>query len=214
MLTSAKLEETNSLEQNPELPMEIENVKMAEKKTEATITNEDTNKQCVKTETDKESDNKFVKTKTDKESDIMFVKTETDKESENMLPASKTIQGQVVIPPEVGQSVELSQNCQDDKSAKEEKVPLSKDNMVPSSQNQSITCEYDKPAASGVNKQSENEDDNIAQTCEDTSSFVRIAEDGIGALSLLMDYESPVSSPVSSPVRETLCDEITPGRSE
>ena len=187
-LTSDKVEdfeETNTVEKIPELPMETESLKIAEKEPEEKTASGET-------------DNKHVK-------------TETDKESENILPVIKTIQDQHAVPAEVNKSVELKPNYQDDKSVEEEKVP--EGNIVaPLSENQSILC--DKSAENDVNKQFKSEDDKIPETCEETSNFVRIAEDGIGALSLLMDYESPVSSPVSSPVREMTCSEITPGRYE
>ena len=187
-LTSDKVEdfeETNTVEKIPELPMETESLTIAEKEPE---------EQTASGETD------------DK-----HVKTETDKESENILSVIETIQDQHAVPAEVNKSAELMPNYQDDKSMEEEKVP--EDNIVaPLSENQSILG--DKSAANDVNKQFKNEDDKIPETCEETSSFVRIAEDGIGALRLLMDYESPVSSPVSSPVREMTCSEITPGRYE
>lgn len=173
------------MEKIPELPMEIESLKIAEKEPE---------EETARGETD---DKHF--------------KTETDKESENILPVNKTIQDQHVVPAEVDKSVELKSNCQDDKSVEEEKVPED-DIVAPSSENQSILG--DKSAENDVNKQFKSEDDKIPEACEETSSFVRIAEDGIGALSLLMDYESPVSSPVSSPVRKMTCSEITPGRYE
>ena len=198
-----KDEAPKSVEPNSEVSMEIESTKITEKGKEAKITSKDTNEKPVETEITKSTES--------------IMPDGQSEDAGNMLPeskASETSEYQAGKQPAVGKSVELDEKCQADKSPADE-VPECKDTTLPASQNKSP--EADKPPASEVDKQPECEDNKPPKACEEKSSDVRIVGDGIGALSLLMDYESPVSSPVSSPAREMDCEdntEITPGKLE
>lgn len=196
MLISVTIEATESVEQNSEIPMEIESAKISEEGNEAMITSKDANEMLVKTEIQNSS-----------ESVTLDVQSE---DAGNILPeskASETPECQAGKEPEVGKSVE---------SPEDEKGPGCKDNILPANQNISAICEADKPPESEVDKQPECDDNKPpkSKACEEKSSDVRLVGDHIGALSLLMDYESPVSSPMPSPVREIEDDtEISPGKS-
>jgi hypothetical protein len=208
LLISVTIEATESVEQNSEIPMEIESAKISEEGNEAMITSKDANEMLVKTEIQNSSENVTLDVQSE--------------DAGNILPeskASETPECQAGKEPEVGKSVELEQECQADKSPEDEKGPGCKDNILPASQNISAICEADKPPESEVDKQPDCDDNKVikppkSKACEEKSSDVRLVGDDIGALSLLMDYESPVSSPMPSPVREIEDDtEISPGKS-
>ena len=180
-----KVEESQSQDQNLGVgPMETESAKESEKEPEVKTTCKDTNEEVSDETTDKLSENTEDTLPECKPKEMSEVKVEKTNEGEKSLDSNR--------------------QSEDNKSFLEQKLSECKSNELSSSNDKPSTLENDQKSSNETSQplQCEEKESSKSASFVETNCDVTIAGTGIGALSLLMDYQSPVSSPAASPVKE------------